>query len=422
MNARLNKCLVSVALIAVLALTVLPTAYAQDGPKPEAVGLRPDAPPYALHGPYWVGTQDFVIDEGGERPLTVTVWYPALNPDGAEESIAYHMEIQAKLTFELPDWYESIILGHALADASPDIAGGPYPLVIFSHGFGAHRHTYAYLTEHLASYGFVVIVPDHLEVWNPEMSELGESAFERPLDIQQVIAFAGTLAASDGELAGLVDMNQIGVAGHSYGGYTALTAGGARFDTAAFNARCAEAAPGTEFATVFCPIIMPAEADLAALVGLDEVPEGYWPSWGDPRVRTVVSLAGSPLIQEDGLKEVTVPLLAMVGSLDTAGQGAEATEFIYQQVGSATKAQVIFANAEHYIFQWSCADAVGLADLGFFPVCSDSVWEMSRAHDLINHFTTAFLLATLKDDADAAAALSPDAVSFPGITYETQGF
>jgi hypothetical protein len=31
---------------------------------------------------------------------------------------------------------------------------------------------------------------------------------------------------------------------------------------------------------------------------------------------------------------------------------------------------------------------------------------MDRAHDLINHFTTAFLLATLKGDTDAAAALA----------------
>jgi hypothetical protein len=47
---------------------------------------------------------------------------------------------------------------------------------------------------------------------------------------------------------------------------------------------------------------------------------------------------------------------------------------------------------------------------------------MNRAHDLINHFVTAFLLAELYDDTDAAAALAPDAVTFPGITYEMTGF
>ena len=49
-----------------------------------------------------------------------------------------------------------------------------------------------------------------------------------------------------------------------------------------------------------------------------------------------------------------------------------------------------------------------LVDLGLFWGCSDPVWDMDRAHDLINHFATAFFLATLKDDAEAAAALAPD--------------
>lgn len=54
-------------------------------------------------------------------------------------------------------------------------------------------------------------------------------------------------------------------------------------------------------------------------------------------------------------------------------------------------------------------------------MCSDAVWDMARAHDLINHFTTAFLLAELKGDAEAAA-LAPEKITFPGITYETTAY
>jgi hypothetical protein len=50
------------------------------------------------------------------------------------------------------------------------------------------------------------------------------------------------------------------------------------------------------------------------------------------------------------------------------------------------------------------------------------LWDRSRAHDLINHFTTAFLLAELKHDDAAAAALAPGAVAFPAVTYETSGY
>jgi hypothetical protein len=65
---------------------------------------------------------------------------------------------------------------------------------------------------------------------------------------------------------------------------------------------------------------------------------------------------------------------------------------------------------------------VAAAIPAFFPSRSDAVWDVNRAHDLINHFTTAFLLAELYDDADAATALAPEAVQFPGIKYETTEF
>ena len=73
------------------------------------------------------------------------------------------------------------------------------------------------------------------------------------------------------------------------------------------------------------------------------------------------------------------------------------------------------------IFFTACPDAPELVDLGLAFYCSDPVWDMSRAHDLVNHFATAFLLAELKDDTEAAAALAPENVSFPGISYQTTG-
>jgi predicted dienelactone hydrolase len=407
-----------VLVVVLLALLVaLPTAAQDEGPP--RVGLRPDAPEYALHGPYWVGTRDMVIGEGTDRPLHATLWYPALNPERLDEVTAYAMVIKVELG--LPSDWRAMIAGRALPDAAPDMADAPYPLVLYSHGFGTNRQTSAYLTEHLASYGFVVLAIDHIEMWDPEGRELGESAFERPMDIQQTIAYAEMLAGPGGEMAGLFDMGKMAVAGHSYGGYTALAAAGGQFNTEAFDARCAEVDPNSEF-NQFCTTIIPAWDDLAALVGLDAVPEGDWPSWGDDRVGAVVSLAGSPLIQAEGMQRIKASLLAMVGSLDTGGEGAIATQDIFEQAGSNRKTLVTFMNADHYIFQWSCKDVPSLVDLGFFPVCTDSVWDMDRAHDLTNHFTTAFLLAELYGDEEARAALAPEMVSFPGITYEAQGF
>jgi hypothetical protein len=57
-------------------------------------------------------------------------------------------------------------------------------------------------------------------------------------------------------------------------------------------------------------------------------------------------------------------------------------------------------------------------DIPYF-VSTDPVWDMDRAHDLINYYATAFLLDTLKGDQEAHTALLPDAVNFPGIEYIT---
>ncbi|MBK8021519.1 MAG: hypothetical protein IPK19_08835 [Chloroflexi bacterium] len=128
---------------------VIPTSAQETTPVvPPQVGLRPDAPTYALHGPYWVGTQDFVIDPEADEPQEITVWYPALNPDGIAEEIIY----PAALKFEVPEGTIGTVHGHALKDAAFDMVAAPYPLVIFSPGFGAGAHQLRSLNR---THGFV---------------------------------------------------------------------------------------------------------------------------------------------------------------------------------------------------------------------------------------------------------------------------
>src|SRR5689334_21669106 len=92
-------------------------------------------------GPYTPGvvTRDFVDARG--KALRIEVWYPA-DDDGD------------------PDPYEEIpFVGDAVRRAQP--AQGPFPLVSFSHGFGGIRYQSLFLTERLATHGFVVVAPDH---------------------------------------------------------------------------------------------------------------------------------------------------------------------------------------------------------------------------------------------------------------------
>lgn len=402
-------------LIAVLLLLALAFPLAAQEEGPPQVGLRPDAPEYALHGPYWVGTRDFVIEDD-ERPLSTSVWYPALNPEGIEESLTY-TDIQVK--FEPPSDMPPTVAGHALRDAPFDRAGGPYPLIINSGGFGTYRQSYAFETEHLASYGFVVLAPDHIERF--DAPNPGEDEINRIQDIRRVIAYAEALTAEGGAMAGMIDVDSIALMGSSSGGDTSLALGGARINFEAFTAWCDGLPEGDPVYPLACEPYMEVGAEMAALAGLDVVPNGLWPSWGDPRIRAIIPIvAGVSLFQPSGLESVAIPMMVIGGTNDTWSPPVAGVYPAYEYVSSQQKALVMFEGADHFTFWSKCADQPWMTN--WFWSCSDAVWDMDRAHDLINHFTTAFLLDVLKGDEAARAALAPDVVSFPGITYEAEGF
>jgi predicted dienelactone hydrolase len=407
----MNKRLLIVLMVMAMIVAALPVNVgAQEGEGPAQVGLRPDAPPYALHGPYAVGTMELMIEDA-ERPLPVTVWYPAAD-DILEGPHTYMVEMPPVA-----------ITGHAIPDAFPDLDHGPYPLVVFSHGIFLYRLQSVYLTEHLASYGFVVLALDHP---GETLADQGAPSYPgfvlRPSDITRVITFAEQLTKGEGALSGLIDTERVAVAGHSQGDLPALMLGGASLNLAALQDWCDENNQSGAF--TFCGELLEHAQDMATLAGLEDVPERSWPSVKDPRVDAIVTMAAVPvpMYGNEDLAEIDVPLMAMVGSADWVWPPGINLYRGYEAAGSSQKALVVFENAGHMLFANDCQSAPFFVDLGFFMGCSDAVWDMDRAHDLINHFTTAFLLAELYDDADAAAALAPDAVSFPGITYETTGF
>ncbi len=219
--------------------------------------MRPDAPEFAKHGPFWVGYKSLVIGEGSDRPLEAGLWYPALNPNGAKEEITY--PITLKIPLEQID-APVVAYGHALQDAEFDPSAGPYPLVVFSHGFGANAVWYNTLLEHYASHGFIVLAPEHTEQFDPEYSDIWKASIDRPLDIKRTLDYAEQITAPDGDMAGLIDMQHVAVAGHSYGGYTALAMAGAQYDLDAFNARCAQLPPTIRTlscALLWCPTRQP---------------------------------------------------------------------------------------------------------------------------------------------------------------------
>lgn len=406
---------IAVMLIVLVAAPLfVPVANAQDGDEPQRTGFRPDAPPYGVRGPNLVGVQEFVLDADSERPLIGSIWYPALNPDDQEESATYDIGL-ADVAPGLNVWH-----GRAIWDAAPDRASGPYPLIVFSPGYGGTRYYGSFMHDHLASHGFVVMAVDHTgntlagNMSEPDVVSANRyaSMIYRPQDVSRQIDYAETL--NSGEMQGLLDLDNIGVYGISFGGYTALMAGGAQLDMAAFSNWCAEFPEDTHQQ---CPVLE-RQDDMAALAGLDTVPEGIWPSLGDPRVDVIVPMVPgmSAAIGPQGAQGIAKPVMLVVSGADQEAN-PERLATLFENI-QTEKTMVWFENAGHYLFGGLCPEAWQA-----FPIyCLDPVWDLDRAHDLYNHFLAAYFSAHLKGDAEAAAALAPDAMQFPGITYETTGF
>jgi predicted dienelactone hydrolase len=183
----------------------------------EAVDVEPAASDPGAPGPFAVGVRTVeVTDQGRERSFSVDVWYPVdpQNVDGSDN--AYDIEMPLLGTV-------SSIESPARRNATP--AAGARPLVVFSHGYGGVRFQSIFITEHLASHGFVVASPDHPGNTLGDAALLGsdqaaiQSSIDRPLDLALVLD--GML--SDGLGTGIVvDGTRVGATGHSFGAWTAL--------------------------------------------------------------------------------------------------------------------------------------------------------------------------------------------------------
>lgn len=175
-------------------------------------------------GPYAPGhrivtwVKDSVVSPGTPRTLATSVWYPAAAGSGPIDPST-----------------------GGVANAPLDGSGGPYPLVLFSHGLCGIPTQSKFLTPLLASWGFVVVAPPHpgntlLDV--PACASAANilaSLQERPQDV--IFVLDQMLAAdqdSGSPFFGALDETRIGMTGHSFGGLTTYLVAGAdpRIDVA----------------------------------------------------------------------------------------------------------------------------------------------------------------------------------------------
>lgn len=170
----------------------------------------------------------------------------------------------------------------------PDFQTGtyPWPLVIFSHGYGGCAVQSVFLMQHLADHGYIVAAPDHQDarackrgVDRDQIDRtLPERTFRQPetwsdetyRNRQEDIVFTIQSIIDDPYYKGRIDEEKIAVMGHSLGGYTALGVAGG------------------------------------------------WPSWKDNRIKAVVALSpyAGPFIVSKTLSKIDMPVMFQGGTRD----------------------------------------------------------------------------------------------------------
>jgi dienelactone hydrolase len=179
-----------------------------------SAGSRAGAPAPRRGPPFGVGeTQLTFVDPSrsitlpGQPPrprtLTTVVRYPALGRAGQVD----------------------------VAGAAPDRAAGPFPLIVFGHGFAVTPATYFRLLRAWTQAGYVVAAPVFpLENAHAPGGPNETDLVNQPRDMSVVIS--GLLAANEarhGLLRGMIAARHVAVSGQSDGGETALAVAYDRF-------------------------------------------------------------------------------------------------------------------------------------------------------------------------------------------------
>jgi predicted dienelactone hydrolase len=359
----------------------------------ESVVDRPAPAEPDVLGPYSVGVTTLEVESEG-RILPVDVWYPAGHGGSLAE---YVLEIGVLELARLDS-----PLG-ARRDAPLDRRGAPYPALVFSHGNGGVRFQSVYLTEYLATHGFVVAAPDHVGntfadlVNSANALPPAEAARVRPLDISRALdVLLASVAASGDRLHGAVDPAHVGVAGHSFGAYTALRVAGASMDTQAVLAECA--ADGGLVCDGWQDVQMPAsQLDARFSAALAQAPGG-----------AQVMFAGG----RNGFSDVAMPTMIQGGTLDQTTPFEAEQRAPFEALPSPAWL-VAIDKAGHFTFSDMCllVQTIGLSNPAFQDGCGPDNVPYPEAHALIDGYATAFLQSELQGLDRSALLEAPAAPS-----------
>jgi predicted dienelactone hydrolase len=249
-------------------------------------------------------------------------------------------------------------------------SAAPAPVVLFSHGLGGSRNGNAFLGQHWAARGYVAVFVQHpgsdTSVWKDQpvgerMNSLRnavsiENFMRRVNDVHAVLDWLTTWNSDPkSALSNRLDLQKIGMSGHSFGAVTTQAVSGEKFPDA--------------------------KANLT-----------------DYRIKAAIAFSPSVprnAAAEEHFGSVKIPWLLMTGTKDDSPIGridAKSRLEVYAALRGAPKYEVVLNNAEHSAFTDRALPG-------------DKESRNPNHHRVMLALTTAFWDAYLRGDREALAWL-----------------
>jgi len=290
-----------------------------------AAEATPEPVPFPLSepGPYYTGKRTYTFKDAsrGGREIGVTVFYPAVLPEGSKGP--------------------KLLAG---ANRDPDLSGAPYPLILTEMDSGD-----MIFQAHLATHGFVMAIV------RPPLPIIYSGIVDIPRDFLFVLDQISTNPLEG--LEGVIDSEHVGVTGHSWGGAVSLALSGVRIDPEFYLSFCEEQAPAMQaivpwegYAEYSCSLAEQWD-DFTAHVGeeMTASEDGLWQAVADERIRAVVPIApdGAWLYGERGLAMANRPMLIIAPTDDEYTPYQIETATIFEHAGSPERFMISFVGKKH---------------------------------------------------------------------------
>lgn len=254
----------------------------------------------------------------------------------------------------------------------PPSTSQPQPVVLFSHGLGGSREGSTFLGQHWSKRGYVAVFLQHpgsdVNVWKNESLLNRRRALVQAANGEQLALRLGDVPAvldqlekwnqsAEHELAGKLDLQRVGMSGHSFGAVTTQNVSG--------------------------------QSNLLGRPGADQ------------RIRAAVVMSpGVPAVgnAERAFSGVKIPWLLMTGTHDDSsigGQTPESRRQVFPALPAGDKYELVLNEAEHSIFT-------------DHKLPGEQRARKPEHHRAIEAISTAFWDAYLRDDPAAKAWLQSE--------------